>query len=222
MNEFQESRRQEVNPDISPQEQLESKVQLLAVAIERILREHPRGISELRLIKALQQPPWELIGAVNYAEPAKLYPVHFLIFHVLYCLRDQLARSGESLSISPLQIQLSTEDIVSGTGSVGEVDALRAFYLDLSGYQLPEASILSMMDDFWCGRHRRQPAREEVVKAASVLGFNDLPTAFDEVKYRFRRAVMQSHPDRGGETGAIQELNSAFSTLKAHFQDSDG
>jgi hypothetical protein len=200
-------------------EKLAFQVQHLSVAIERILRENPLGISELNLIKALQRPPWELIGAVNYAEPDKLYPVHFLIFHVLYRLRDQLALSGESLSISPLLIQLSQQDVVSGTGPVGEVDALRAFYLDLSKYQLPEVSILKMMDDFWSGRHGRQPARGEALEAASVFGFGDIPASFDDVKYRFRRAVMRAHPDRGGETEAIQNLNSAFSVLKAHFQD---
>jgi hypothetical protein len=30
---------------------------------------------------------------------------------------------------------------------------------------------------------------------------------------------MQAHPDRGGETEAIQNLNSAFSVMKAHFQE---
>jgi hypothetical protein len=219
MNELQGSRGQALDQDIHQQEQLGFQVQHLSVAIERILREHPQGINELNLIKALQRPPWELIGPVNYAEPDKLYPVHFLIFHVLYWLRDQLARSGETLRISPLQIQLSTEDVVSSTGSVGEVDALRAFYLDISKYQLPEASILRMMDDFWSGRQGRQPPKSEALDAAGVLGFGEIPTSFNDVKYRFRRAVMQAHPDRGGETGAIQELNSAFSVLKAHFQD---
>ena len=200
-------------------EKLAFQVQHLSVAIEKILREHPPGISELNLIKALQRPPWELIGPVSYAEPDKLYPIHFLIFHVLYRLRDQLAPAGEALSISPLVIRLSSHDVVSSTGPVGEVDQLRAFYLDLSKYQLPEASILRMMDDFWSGRPGRQPAKGEALEAASVFGFGDIPVSFEDVKYRFRRAVMQAHPDRGGETETIQNLNSAFSVLKAHFRD---
>lgn len=201
------------------QDKLAFQVQHLSVAIERILRAHPLGISELHLIKALQHPPWELIGPVNYAEPDKLYPVHFLIFHVLYRLRDQLAADGEALSISPLLIRLARQEIVSGTGTLGAPDGLRAFYLDLSRYQMPEDSILRMMDDFWSGRFGRQPARGEALEAASVFGFGDIPVSFDDVKYRFRRAVMQAHPDRGGETETIQILNNAFSVLKAHFQD---
>lgn len=200
-------------------EKLAFQVQHLSVAIERILRQHPAGISELHLIRALQNPPWELIGTVNYAEPDKLYPVHFLVFHVLYRLRDQLAGSDETLSISPLVIKLSRQLVVSGTGPVDAPDTLRSFYLDLSRYQMPEESILQMMDDFWSGRHGCQPARAEILEAADVLGFEDIPGSFEQVKYRFRRAVMQAHPDRGGETEAIQNLNTAFSVLKAHFQD---
>ncbi|TGN41399.1 DNA-J related domain-containing protein [Marinobacter confluentis] len=213
------------NLDVAPnqedqqQEKLAFQVQHLAVAVERILRQQPEGISELHLIKALQQPPWELIGPVNYAEPDKLYPVHFLIFHVLYRLRDQLAGSDEALTISPLLIRLCRQDVVGGTGSVDAPDPLRAFYLDLSRYRMPEDSILRMMDDFWSGRHGRRPAQGEALEAAGVFGFDTVPISFDEVKYRFRRAVMQAHPDRGGETEAIQTLNSAFSVLKAHFQD---
>lgn len=206
-------------PKDEQDEKLAFQVQHLSVAIERILHEHPVGISELHLIKALQRPPWDLIGPVNYAEPDKLYPVHFLIFHVLYRLRDQLSEYGLALSISPLLIKLTPQDVVSGTGSVDAPDKLRAFYLDLSRYQMPEDSILRMMDDFWSGRFGRQPARGEALEAAAVLGFGEIPTSFDDVKYRFRRAVMQAHPDRGGETEAIQNLNSAFSVLKAHFQD---
>jgi hypothetical protein len=200
-------------------EALSFQIQHLSVAIERILREHPAGISELHLIKALQKPPWELIGQVSYSEPDKLYPVHFLIFHVLYRLRDQLAAAGEALSISPLLIHLRQQDVVSGTGFVDAPDRLRAFYLDLSRYEMPEDSILQMMDDFWAGRQRHQPAQADATRAAGVLGFGNIPDSFNDVKYRFRRAVMQAHPDRGGETEAIQKLNSAFSTLKAYFQD---
>lgn len=198
-------------------EKLAFQIQHLLIATERILREHPAGINELALIKALQRPPWELIGPVNYAEPDKLYPVHFLVFHVLYRLRDQVAGAGESLSISPLLIRLADQEAISGTGVPGEMDRLRAFYLDLSKYQLPEASILRMMDDFWSGRHGHQPARSEVIDAAGTLGFAGVPASFDDVKYRFRRAVMHAHPDRGGETETIQDLNSAFSILKLHF-----
>lgn len=137
---------------------------------------------------------------------------------MLYRLRDQLARDGERLDISPLRIRLRDNPTVAGTDLPDQADPLRAFYLDLSQYRLPEDAIRKMMDDFWAGRYRQPPPQEEVLTAANELGFSELPETFPEVKRRFRRAVMQAHPDRGGDTEAVQNLNQAFSILKAHFQ----
>ena len=80
---------------------LEQQIQHLLVAVEHELRSAPAGLNELSLIKALQRPPWELLGQVVFSEPEKLYPVHFLLFHVLYRLRDQLSETGESRKFRP-------------------------------------------------------------------------------------------------------------------------
>lgn len=199
-------------------EKLNFQIQHLLVAAEHILRQHPAGIPELGLIKTLQRPPWELIGKVSFGELDKLYPVHFLLFHVLYRLRDQLAASGETLTISPLVIRLRKNEVVAGAGVPDQVDELRNFYLDLSKYEMPEESIHRMMDDFWAGRSGSRPEVTETHEAAVTLGFESVPSEFDEVKQRFRRAVMHAHPDRGGETETIQDLNQAFAVLKAHFR----
>ncbi|MDF0752023.1 molecular chaperone DnaJ [Marinobacter sp. 71-i] len=199
-------------------EKLNFQIQHLLVAVEHVLRQNPAGINELGLIKTLQRPPWELIGKVNFGEPDKLYPVHFLLFHVLYRLRDQLAIGGETLTISPLVIRLRKNAVVAGSGVPDQVDELRNFYLDLSKYEMPEESINRMMDDFWAGRSGYRPEVTEAREAAATLGFESVPPGFDEVKQRFRRAVMHAHPDRGGETETIQDLNQAFAVLKAHFR----
>ena len=199
-------------------EKLNFQIQHLLVAVEHVLRQNPAGINELGLIKTLQRPPWELIGKVNFGEPDKLYPVHFLLFHVLYRLRDQLALSNETLTISPLVIRLRKSAVVAGAGVPDQVDELRNFYLDLSKYELPEESINRMMDDFWAGRSGYRPEATEAHEAAATLGFESVPSGFNEVKQRFRRAVMHAHPDRGGQTETIQDLNQAFAVLKAHFR----
>lgn len=198
-------------------EALDFQIQHLLVAVEHELRRNATGISELNLIKTLQRPPWQLLGKVDFSVPEKLYPVHFLLFHVLYRLRDQVASHGETLSISPLLIRLYPADVVAGSGLVAEADSLRAFYLDLTQYELPEDAIHRMMDDFWSGQTGYRPAREETAEAATILGFDQVPEHFGEVKQRFRRAVMQAHPDRGGDTEQVQGLNQAFAVLKAHF-----
>lgn len=196
---------------------LDHQIQHLLVAVEHELRKAPLGTSELALIRSLQAPPWELIGEVSFRDPERLYPVHFLLFHVLYRLRDLLAEDGESLEISPMSIRLNPQSAVSGTGLPDQEDTLRRFYLDLGHYRMPEDRILRMMDDFWSGRRPEAPAREQLLKAARSLGFDSIPADFASVKHRFRRAIMAAHPDRGGDTESVQELNHAFSVLKAHF-----
>lgn len=100
---------------------LEQHTEHLLVAVEHELRQvGPAGLSELELIKALQAEPWALIGRVNYHEPDQLYPVHFLLFHVLYRLRDQLAPGGESLLISPLRLTITKQQTVAGDGLPGK------------------------------------------------------------------------------------------------------
>jgi hypothetical protein len=199
---------------------LEQQIQHLLVAVEHELRSAPAGMNELSLIKALQSLPWELLGEVVFSEPEKLYPVHFLLFHVLYRLRDQLSETGESLKISPLNIRIESQSVVGGEGVPDSVDTLRQFYLDLSQYRLPEEAIQQMMNDFWAGAPGQAPAQSEAREAAEVLGFQAVPTDFPTVKQRFRRAVMHAHPDRGGKTETIQHLNQAFAVLKAHFRHS--
>lgn len=197
---------------------LEQQVQHLMVAVEHELRiADPIGISELDLIRALQSERWQLIGTVNFMEPDQLYPVHFLLFHSLYRLREQLSPDRESLVISPLRL-----GIVPRAGEPRQTlpdpeDPLRAFYLDLNQYFMSNDDIQTMMDSFWSGSAMNRPDHTATHRAASTLGFEQPPASFAEVKKQFRRQVMTAHPDRGGSTEDIQQLNHAFSVLKAHY-----
>lgn len=196
---------------------LEQQIQHLLVAVEHELRSAAFGIDELNLIKKLQRPPWTLIGELEFHDTQKLYPVHFLLFHVLYRLRDTLVEFGENLTISPMRISIERQDTVGGKGLPGSIDSLRNFYLDLSQYELSEDAIDQMMNNFWAGYQNTGPDKPDILQAAKVLGFHSIPDSFLTVKQAFRRSVMQAHPDRGGDTEAIQSLNEAFSVLKAHF-----
>ena len=213
--------------DSSPHEALHSHIAHLQVALEHELRQAPGGLSEYALIKKLQQPPWQLLGDVRFDQPARLYQVHFLLFHTLYTLRDQLAEDGEVLAISALLTRLESrpempEQKLSGPRLPAQADPLRAFYLDLNQYRLSTAQIHAMLDNFYAG-HRGADAHydtAEVAAAANCLGYSDkrLPDCFHEVKQRFRRAVMQAHPDRGGSTAHVQQLNAAFAVIRNHYR----
>lgn len=194
---------------------------MLTAATEACLRRAPGSLSELELIRQLQAPPWALIGKVDYADPTALYPVHFLLFHVLYRLRDELAEQGECLNISPLAISLTMPQTVAGTGPPDLSDPLRTFYLDLGQYRLSDQAVQRMVDDFWAGRVNTRPPAESAGAAARVLGFDDLPDDFQQIKLRFRRTMMKIHPDRGGDTAEVQALNEAFALLRHYFRSGD-
>jgi len=197
---------------------LEQQVQHLLVAAEHELRVRgPQGLTELELIRALQSDRWQLIGPVDFMEPDKLYPVHFLLFHTLYRLRDQLAEDDETLFISPLRLSLIPQRPGLEQTLPAEEDKLRQFYLDLSQYFMSNGDIQGMMDNFWAGMPPARPAAGVAAEAAQTLGFDTLPDNFTAVKHGFRRQIMRAHPDRGGSTEEVQKLNDAFSVLKAHY-----
>ncbi|MEQ5833398.1 DNA-J related domain-containing protein [Marinobacter sp. NFXS9] len=195
---------------------LHQKIAALLVAIEAILREESEGLSELALIRRLQGEPWQLLERVDFSEPSAIYPAHFLVFHCLYRLRDDLAPAGEKLHISPLNIQLSPGHVASNEALPGEEDRLRLFYLDLSQYDLSEFAVQRMLDDFWAGRTPSTDA-SALDDAARVLGFEALPDDFGCIRQAYRRRAMQAHPDRGGSKEEVQTLNAAFHTLRHHF-----
>ncbi|BES71067.1 DNA-J related domain-containing protein [Marinobacter nanhaiticus D15-8W] len=196
---------------------LRQKIATMLVATEAILREDDEGISELALIRRLQQPPWQLLEKVDFSDPAGLYPVHFLIFHCLYRLRDDLAPDGETVDISPLRIRLRPDPTIASDGLPAEQDQLRLFYLDLSQYDLSEIVVRRMLDDFWAGRTPTRLGVEELDEAAQVLGFEQFPDDFDSVRRAYRRQAMRAHPDRGGSKEEVQPLNEAFNILRTHF-----
>ena len=194
---------------------LEHYVMRLRVAAEAVVRSH-NGLGELDLIKALQGDPWHLIGPVNFNAPGELYPVHFILFHVLYQLRSDLIAEGETLDISPLGIHIRVA-AGNATGSLnpGPPDQLAAFYLNLDNYNLADEIVETMLDNFWRGV--RAPTSESVSEALETLHLDTLPEQFSIAKRQFRRLAMQHHPDRGGDTRRLQQLNAALAVLRQHF-----
>ncbi|WP_165854953.1 DNA-J related domain-containing protein [Marinobacter sp. JSM 1782161] len=196
---------------------LQQKIAAVMAAAEAILREQAEGVSELALIRQLQQPPWQLLDSVDFSEPSAIYPAHFLLFHCLYRLRDDLNANGEQLDISPMRIRIRLSPMVSGDGMPGNCDRLREFYLDLSQYNLSEGAVQRMLDDFWAGRAPVTADRDSLDEAAQVLGFEAIPDDFATIRQAYRRQAMHAHPDRGGTKEAVQDLNAAFHTLRDYF-----
>ena len=143
------------------------------------------------------------------ADPVALFRQHFILFHALYRLQqDLLGRQQAMLHISSLQIVLDSYQEVA-TGQLAQADPLRGYYLDLKHlYTTGADDVAALLDSFWenLGRNRRR------AEALRILGLND-PVDDASVRRRYRKLVMRHHPDRGGDTARLQLINAALAAL---------
>ncbi len=180
----------------------------LCGVITEILRDHPQGLSEYELLRCLDGGDLPEFNAPSFHDSADLFRLHFLLFHTLYRLREQLA--GEyALDISPLKINLRPHT-AGPTRALAEPDPLREYYLDLSHLQqTTDAEIDSMLGQFW----QRLGAGNERRQALQVLQLSD-PVDYATIKRRYRELAMRYHPDRGGDHATLQTINLAMAVLE--------
>lgn len=177
------------------------------------LRLHPQGLSEYQLICLLREQRWPLFAETDLHEPLSLFHSHFVLFNALYRLNDQLAAQNLQVEISPLCIRLLPRG--SGEPALTTANPLRDYYLDWQ--QLEETGreqVQSMLD----GSFARINGQSEYARALACFGFAEDQPEPDarEIRSRFRRLVSQHHPDRGGCTKRLQDINQAMATLKQH------
>ena len=165
-------------------------------------------LSEFELLHLLDDAPREFGLPVSRTGTHALFRTHFILFHCLYHLRDQLwtARAGH-LEIGPLSIRL--HPYREGEDALAVPDALRAYYLDLSHLENTRPSdVESMLNDFY-----QRMLRDD--RRGAALAEFDLTDPVDEatIRHRYRELASQHHPDRGGSTARFQAINRALRVL---------
>jgi len=173
-----------------------------------VLRGHPAGMSEYRLLQRLAgtgQNEW----VTGLSDPHALFQCHFLLFHHLYRLRERLRREGAfDLAIHCLNIRLLPA-AASGGDLPAPHDALAAYYLDLDNLARTSAQdVAQMLAGFW----RRFSATAGRLQALAVLGLDET-AGYPEIRRRYRELAMVHHPDRGGDHEKFQEISAAMETL---------
>jgi hypothetical protein len=173
-----------------------------------VLRAHPDGLSEFQLLRALQRQDLAPFAGADLADPLVLFRTHFILFHGLYRLQARLAAAGEALEIHCVRIAIAPMDRGGGE-ALATPDPLRPFYLDLANLErMDAAGVEKLLDDFW----RRFRGKEARRQALAVLELED-PVQPREIRLQYRRLAMRHHPDRGGDTERLQELNAAMAVL---------
>jgi len=178
------------------------------------LSAHPAGLSEFELIKWL-----ETAGQAGFDRDClrgnlSLFQTHFILFHTLYRLRDELfAQRKARLDISPLCIRISRLEEADGF-AIDTHDALRDYYLDLDNLQRTRGEdVDELLGSFW----ERYIGNDERREALSVLELED-PVDWPTIKTQHRRLAMRHHPDRGGDEARLQAINAAMERLARSYK----
>jgi hypothetical protein len=187
---------------------LQEAIAALEEVVRAELQRQPRGFSEHELITALRASSCPGIPESLVGDPLLLFRTHFLLFHVLYRLRDRLrAEARGELRIGVLRIAVAPYG--PGRAGIAHSDPLRDYYLDLSNLEkTTEEDVVRLLDGFW-SRGRAEGDRAE---ALAVMDLTE-PVDLETIKRRYRQLAMRYHPDRGGDTLRLQEINAAMETL---------
>ncbi len=184
--------------------------------LQQVLRAHPAGISEFDLIKRLEADGQTGFDKDCLRTSLSLFQTHFLLFHSLYLLRDELSARGDArLDIGVLRIQLMPLTHTSPY-AIDRHDPLRAYYLDLNNLEnTRDNEVDALLNTFW----ERFIGDDERRQALNVLELQD-PVDWPTIKNQHRRLVMQHHPDRGGDKARLQAINAAMNRLANNYNHS--
>ncbi len=198
---------------------MDEKIDSLFEPVLQILRAHPDGISEHDLLRALDGAGVDGFDKGQiFASELSLFQTHFLLFHVLYRLRDRLLEERRgALQIHFLRIVIRPYGLVGTADDLPEPsDDLRGYYLDLDNLDTTTgADVRELLDRFWrrFARYEASGGSGGCRQALAVLGLEEGVEA-DTIRLRYRRLVMEHHPDRGGDTERLQEINAAMARLR--------
>jgi hypothetical protein len=187
-------------------------------ALLNLVKSQPSGIKEYDLLKLLQEQLPENERVTRF-DNLVLFQQHFLLFHALYKLNDQLhADQAGQLLIGALNIQWLPNNTANKINSlVGHINAdlvkndpLRDYYLDIKNLQNTSSKdVDNLLASFWMNLDDDG----EKQSALALFELNE-PCDLGSIKKRYRQLLATHHPDKGGSVVATQALNDAMAVLK--------
>lgn len=179
-----------------------------------ILKNHPNGMSEFDILKALKErlPEFSQLAEDNNL---LLFRQHFLIMNALYQLQSSLWQEDNlTLHISAMRIHLVSATQIHRSDSTtlsDSVDAkLAAYYLDWEEYEKTGIDEVShLLNSFYKGISLSGD-RESALKTLQIQSTNPTKTV---IKQQYRKLAQQHHPDRGGDQDLFIDLRQAYEYL---------
>jgi hypothetical protein len=187
--------------------------------VASLVEAHPEGLGEFDLVRALRARGFSAFG--RFGSRLALFQAHFILFHVLYKLRDEWLRTGRGwLEIGALRIQLHPTSAAPAEATESRLateDRLRSYYLDLSNLKnTTEDDVSALLEQFWQRIDQGAGDPERRRDALSVLELSD-PVSRDEIKRQYRRLSLRHHPDRGGDPDRFRAVHDAMQFLALDF-----
>lgn len=191
---------------------LEDDFEILPALLFELLSRQEQGFKEYDLLKRLS-----LEGLSGFEgsldDELIMFRQHFLLFHLLYRLRDQLiADQTHDLHIHCLDIRLMPYRVRErGEQALQVEDPLRAYYLDWNNCRdTNRQDVIDMIRGF----HIHATTRHDRERAWDLFG---LPVNAGRrvVKKRFRELVRRHHPDFGGDAEQFRRVMHAARILLA-------
>ena len=177
-----------------------------------IIKNYPEGIKEYDLLTLIQEKKPK--NGLTYVDNLDLFKRHFLLFHTLYQLDEQLRTDHNGqLVINALNIQWLPKTSVIDSFSAFNLDkndSVRAFYLDLKNLEdTSSEDVENLLTSFWL----KMEDDSEKVNALTLFELNE-PCDLPIIKKRYRQLLTMHHPDKGGSIETTQALNKAMEILK--------
>lgn len=175
-----------------------------------LLASRPEGVAEYELLELLRGEEIPLFVENDRHDPLEIFQRHFLLFHLLYGLRDTLREEQRGdISIHCLKIVLLPPPQEADSSLPTLHEPLRDYYLDLGQLDgLERGDVEAMLDRFW-QMFSRYDCREEALAVFGLDGDADR----DLVKKRYRQLVRKHHPDRGGDPERFRQVQAAAEQL---------
>ena len=189
--------------------QIKSEEEVFAL-LHDILTSHPDGIKEYDLLVLLRNEGLPIFADAETRETLDLFKSHFMLFHLLYILRDRLRQEEKAdITIHCLNISLALFADSKETLLPDRFDALREYYLDLDNFEgMEQEDVDRMIDDFW----KRFCSLDKRAEGLAALGLED-PVSEAEIKKRYREMVFEHHPDQGGDPDEFRKVTQAVTIL---------
>ncbi len=190
----------------------------LDLALRNILDEYHldakiTSLSELDLIRKLQQAPFCLFPDFSFTDSLSLFQVHFALYNALYRLQSELMTQQTYI----IEIELSRINIQPYQGisssHLAQLQALREYYLDWTNFSQTKADdVDDMLNDFWRKMSAYCIDGEDITRAHDILGTNNTLSKI-EIKKAYKTLSINAHPDKGGSVKQFQQILWAWQVL---------